>query len=113
MKEAGLAVPHQRPLLRLDAVAELEQRNGAVVGLPHEQVEIIVVEPAPAGSGLGGNALDLAQHGVSSRLHFAYDRRKLREVRAFAYRGIGNREWGMGMVFANSQFSIPDSDPRS
>jgi len=22
-------------------------------------------------------------------------------------------EWGMGMVFANSQFSIPDSDPRS
>jgi hypothetical protein len=51
-------VPHQGLLVRGDAVAKLEEGDVPVLGLPHEQVEIVVVEPAPAGAGLVGHPLD-------------------------------------------------------
>src|SRR5204863_5805638 len=46
VKEARLAMPDHGLLAAGDAVAELEVEDLAVEGLPDEQVEIVVVEPA-------------------------------------------------------------------
>src|SRR5258706_23302 len=48
----GLALaPHQGPLLGVDAVAELE-RSQLPARLAHEQVEVVVVKPAPLARGV-------------------------------------------------------------
>src|SRR5258708_12356387 len=47
VKKATALVPDQRPVAGIDPVTELEQRHLAL-GLPDEQVEKVVVEPAPA-----------------------------------------------------------------
>jgi len=62
VEEPARLVPHQRTLHRIGAVTELEQRD-LTAGLPHEEVEEIVVEPAPLGRWVVGNTEDLFQHG--------------------------------------------------
>src|SRR5712692_6029937 len=63
---AAARAPHQGPLAGIDAVAELE-RSQLAGRLPHEQVEIIVVEPAPLARGVVLQyAQNLSQHGNAS-----------------------------------------------
>jgi hypothetical protein len=58
MEEAAALVPDHGALGRVRPVTELEQRHLAV-GLPDEQVEIVVVEPASARGRVVGNSEDL------------------------------------------------------
>src|SRR5262249_49185002 len=53
--EPAVLVPHQGLLARIDAVAELELHQLSGPGLPYEQIEIVVVEPAPVHARLVGN----------------------------------------------------------
>jgi len=45
-------VPHQRPLARVQAVAKAGTAQLSAVALPDEQVEVVVVKPAPVDIGL-------------------------------------------------------------
>src|SRR5258708_18836060 len=67
--EVALAqAPHQGPLLGVDAVAELE-RSQFGARLAHEQVEVVVVEPAPLARGVVLQYVeDLSQHRNSPAL---------------------------------------------
>src|SRR5882762_2731328 len=61
VKKATTLVPHQRAVARVDAVAELKQRH-LVVRLPDEEVEVLVVKPAPARWGVVSDPVDFFQH---------------------------------------------------
>jgi hypothetical protein len=58
VEEATAFVPYQRALGGVDAVAELEKSHLSL-GLPDEQVEVVIVKPAPASGRVIGNTEDL------------------------------------------------------
>src|SRR5438874_10215964 len=61
VKKAATLVPHQRAVARVDAVAELEERH-LVARLPDEEVEVLVVEPAPARGWVIRDPVNFFQH---------------------------------------------------
>ena len=61
VEEAALAVPDQRALAGVAAVAQLEQRDLAL-RLPDEEIEVLVVEPAALGGRVVRDPVDFFQH---------------------------------------------------
>src|SRR5579859_1060422 len=64
MEKTAVLVPDERALARADAVAKLERRHLPARRLPYEQVEIVVVEPAPERTWLVGDPEDLAHDRI-------------------------------------------------
>src|SRR5207302_641794 len=74
LEKTAFLVPHQGALCCILAIAELDQRQLGV-GLPHEQIEIIVVKPAPPGRRVVGHSENFFQHrGVNSLTMAPLDR---------------------------------------
>src|SRR5690349_10178659 len=61
VKKPAALVPHQRAVARVDAVTQLKQRDFAF-RLPDEQIEELVVKPAPARRGVVCHPENFFQH---------------------------------------------------
>src|SRR3954462_446312 len=72
VEETALPVPDQRTVARVRPVAELKQGELAL-RLPDEQIEVIVVEPAPLRGWVVGDSDDFLKHALArySRAHCA------------------------------------------